>query len=179
MVGAILVLAALSKMATKKSLSPILLSLGIPITPAITHLADRIIPIAEIVIGALLALGLGLAIAAPAALLMMLIFTAVVIQLRRREYEGDCACFGNVLSTRVSWIGVVRNIVLSGAALVIVVSGFAGCRTRVLWQMPGHLVLSTASVLLVLTTAVVLGAQLRRVLQSNNSESLYSRRSLP
>jgi uncharacterized membrane protein YphA (DoxX/SURF4 family) len=76
------------------------------------------LPRLEVVCALLLAAGLGLrpVAVALAALLVVFSFAVAVNLLRGREL--DCGCFGFITPRRITWLTVVRNLVLAGMAVV-------------------------------------------------------------
>jgi uncharacterized membrane protein YphA (DoxX/SURF4 family) len=80
----------------------------------------RLLPPVEVAAGALLALGFG--VRAVAALLgaFLVVFSGAVAVNLLRGRTIDCGCFGPVAERRITWWTVARNLVLAGAAGVVV-----------------------------------------------------------
>jgi heme O synthase-like polyprenyltransferase len=75
-------------------------------------LVARVVPVAELLAGAALLLGLGLQIVAALVALMLAAFTVAVSTALLRGREIDCGCFSGVSPTRITWLTVGRNGVL-------------------------------------------------------------------
>ena len=79
----------------------------------------EVLPAVEIASGVLLALGLGIRpVAALLALFLVGFSAAIAINLLRGR-TIDCGCFGPVGNRRITWLTVVRNVVLVGMAVQI------------------------------------------------------------
>jgi uncharacterized membrane protein YphA (DoxX/SURF4 family) len=80
----------------------------------------RVLPALEVAAGALLVVGLGLrAVAALLALFLVAFSVAVAVNLLRGR-TIDCGCFGPVAQKQITWWTVARNVVLTAAAVVVV-----------------------------------------------------------
>jgi uncharacterized membrane protein YphA (DoxX/SURF4 family) len=83
----------------------------------------RTLPPVEVAAGALLALGLGVR---PVAALLggfLVVFSCAAAINLLRGREIDCGCFGPVAERHITWWSVARNVVLAGAAGVVVAVG--------------------------------------------------------
>jgi len=77
------------------------------------------IPWTELIIGALLVLGLYTRAAAGAMLLMLAVFTGAIVSVIARDIDTTCGCFGNFLGSKIDGSAVLRNAVLLGLAGVV------------------------------------------------------------
>ncbi|MDP9066912.1 MAG: hypothetical protein M3N53_01010 [Actinomycetota bacterium] len=96
------------------------------IPPALVSLLITLVPTLELMFAALQWIAplqpfVGIAMAA-----MFAAFTLLLLRSVLRGVEADCGCFGGAARERVSWVSVVRNIVLVGLALATPFSGAAG-----------------------------------------------------
>ena len=84
--------------------------------------AARLLPVVELVVGALLVPGLGGSWVVAVAGMLLLAFTAVIVV---RLLVGDdrpvCACFGAWSATPISWRIVARNALLGGLVLLALI----------------------------------------------------------
>jgi uncharacterized membrane protein YphA (DoxX/SURF4 family) len=86
-------------------------------------LVGRLLPPLEVAAGALLSLGFGVR---PVAALLgacLVVFSGAVAINLLRGRTIDCGCFGPVAARRITWWTVARNLVLAGAAGVVVAAG--------------------------------------------------------
>jgi uncharacterized membrane protein YphA (DoxX/SURF4 family) len=80
------------------------------------------IGVLETLVAAVLVIGTNVRFAAGCALVLLVMFTfAVVLNLRRGRTDLQCGCFGIVTET-IGWHLVIRNISLSGVALMLLLS---------------------------------------------------------
>jgi uncharacterized membrane protein YphA (DoxX/SURF4 family) len=86
-------------------------------------LIGRLLPPVEIAAGALLALGLGVRPVAALLGAFLVVFSGAVAINLVRGRTIDCGCFGPVAERRITWWSVARNLVLAGAAGVVVAAG--------------------------------------------------------
>lgn len=86
---------------------------------------SRMIPIAELVLGLLVLVGVQLRITAGIAALLLLAFTVAVVMNLRRGHRVSCACFGASDSPISAWV-VLRNGCLLLAAVSVALGGPAG-----------------------------------------------------
>jgi uncharacterized membrane protein YphA (DoxX/SURF4 family) len=89
-------------------------ALGVP-----TALA-RPVPVVELLVGSLLAVGLGTTITGGAAAALYLAFTALLVRRLRAGARPVCACFGAFSRRPISWWSVVRNLVLTMCAVLAI-----------------------------------------------------------
>jgi hypothetical protein len=118
-VGAVLFLAGLAKLVAPDWRRTAGLRPSAPGTSgsAISR-ALLVLPGLELVIGAMLIAGYRWA--AVAAVAILVPFTLVVGRRLIQHDSAPCGCFGEVSARPVSGLSVVRNLVLTGAALVVV-----------------------------------------------------------
>jgi uncharacterized membrane protein YphA (DoxX/SURF4 family) len=86
-------------------------------------LVGRLLPPVEIAAGALLALGLGVRPVAALLGAFLVVFSSAVAVNLLRGRTINCGCFGPVAERRITWSTVARNLVLAGAAGVVVAAG--------------------------------------------------------
>jgi uncharacterized membrane protein YphA (DoxX/SURF4 family) len=86
-------------------------------------LVGRLLPPVELAAGALLALGLGVRPVAALLGAFLVVFSSAVAVNLLRGRTIDCGCFGPVAERRITWRTVARNLVLAGAAGVVVAAG--------------------------------------------------------
>jgi uncharacterized membrane protein YphA (DoxX/SURF4 family) len=89
--------------------------LGVPFAVA------SAVPAAELALGALLVVGLWRSAAAWLAGALLLGFTVFLVAVLRTGQRPPCACFGSLSRRPIGWWSVVRNLVLLGLAVVVVV----------------------------------------------------------
>jgi hypothetical protein len=74
------------------------------------------------------------------AMLERTVFAGTIVVLRRRRYDGACACFGG-LSETVSYVGAVRNLGLIAIVLGALATGTGGAASlNVIWAVMAILV---------------------------------------
>lgn len=78
----------------------------------------RALPVAEVLVAVLLAVIPW--VGAVAAVGLLVVFTTVVARVVRSGSRLSCACFGAVSDRPVTWVDLVRNLLLVAAALVAV-----------------------------------------------------------
>ncbi len=79
------------------------------------------IPWTEVLVGALLVVGLFTRAAAGALLAMLAIFTGAIISVIARGIDTTCGCFGNFLGAEIDWNTVLRNSVLIAMTVIVLV----------------------------------------------------------
>jgi putative oxidoreductase len=77
------------------------------------------LPLLEALVGISLITGIHARGAAIIASAMLVAFAIGMIQAIGRGIDLDCGCFGHVVETRVSWLTVTRNVVLTVACAVV------------------------------------------------------------
>jgi uncharacterized membrane protein YphA (DoxX/SURF4 family) len=113
--GAVLLVAAVAKLARPGSVAASAAGLRVPVWAAAA------VPWVELVLGALLVAGALAPWPALAAGLLLVSFTAVLVRALRHGEHPRCACFGSLGSGRVTWRSVVRNLVFVALAVVAAV----------------------------------------------------------
>src|SRR5262245_52942430 len=78
-----------------------------------------LVPWIELVLGALLVVGVLRPLVATATALLLVAFTALLCARLARGERPPCACFGRLSTRPISWWGVVRNLVLIGLAVAV------------------------------------------------------------
>ncbi len=116
--------------------------------PTITLLAAAVVAL-ETLLAVVLVAGFRTDAAASGAVAFLCIGTAALLVLRRRGYQGGCACFGDHAATGPPGsLDLVRNAVLIAVSLAV---AQASAAARPLWALPAATI-----ALLVATTAGVL-----------------------
>ncbi|WP_273845799.1 MauE/DoxX family redox-associated membrane protein [Rubrobacter calidifluminis] len=92
------------------------------------------LPEAELLAGIFLAFGVLLVPAASVVGLMLLVFSGAVAINLLRGREMGCGCFGAGSPEKMTWLTVVRNLLLFGLALVVV---FVPPAALAVWAGPG------------------------------------------
>jgi hypothetical protein len=77
------------------------------------------LPLLEALVGVALVTGLHARGASLVASAMLVAFAIGMVQAIVRGIDLDCGCFGHVVETRVSWLTVTRNVVLTAACAAI------------------------------------------------------------
>lgn len=77
------------------------------------------LPLLEALVGVALVTGLHARGAAIVASGMLVLFAIGMVQAIVRNIDLDCGCFGHVVETRVSWLTVTRNAVLTCACALV------------------------------------------------------------
>ena len=78
------------------------------------------IPVIEVLLGALLVVGLRVDFAGSAAVALLTAFTAWLAVALLRGKEIDCGCFSNTAPSRISWSYLARNGILITMAAVVI-----------------------------------------------------------
>lgn len=117
LVGVVFLVAGATKIAGRQLWPVQAAALGAPrwVTP--------LVPVWEIVVGALCVVQIGAPWPAIAAGATLLAFTALLVRVLRRGEHPPCACFGAVAARPLSWWHVVRNGVFLLLAATAVVAG--------------------------------------------------------
>ena len=110
LLGAVLLVSAVAKLARPGQATGSAAALGVPVWSVVA------VPWVELVLGALLVAGLLLPWTAVAAGLLVVAFTVVVLRVLARGEHPPCRCFGSLTAGRVTWWSVVRNLALVGLA---------------------------------------------------------------
>ena len=126
------------------------------------EVAGKTLPPVEVAAGALLALGLGVR---PVAVLLALFLVAFSVAVAVNLLRGraiECGCFGPIAASRITWWTVVRNFVLTGAAVVVAaIQPTALALDRLVpWTPTPELSSGSAIALLFATTAAIVSATL-------------------
>lgn len=123
----VLLVSGVAKLRDPDSVHRAFTSLEVP-TPLAGPLVQRVVPWAEVALGAwlLVASGAWLAVGAVAALVLFLAYLALVARAVRRPEPVDCGCFGALGDDRITRVTVWRNVVLVVAAALAVLAGLRG-----------------------------------------------------
>jgi uncharacterized membrane protein YphA (DoxX/SURF4 family) len=82
-----------------------------------------VVPWFELIVGAVLAVGVAEPWPAVVALVTLLAFTAVLLHMLRTGRRPPCACFGTISAAPLGWTHVARNAGFVGLALVVLLTG--------------------------------------------------------
>lgn len=119
LLGIVLLVAGVAKMATRKQFTVIVEGYQV-VGPAVARGISRLLPEAEVVLAFLLLLGLAVGFAGTAAALLFLVFTAaIIVNLRRGRTDIQCGCFGASPHTTLSWSHAVLNTFLTMGGLLL------------------------------------------------------------
>jgi hypothetical protein len=109
----VLVIAGVAKIATRSSLVPVLLTVGLP--NRVATITAKCVPFAEIALGLMLAVGVAPRAGGLAAVALAVAFTVVQLLMRRRNVELPCNCFGGRVRSIAS-VTIARTILFAVAA---------------------------------------------------------------
>jgi len=115
LLGAVFVVSGVLKLASPVQWLTQSAGLGVPSAVA------RVLPIVELVVGALLIAQIARRAAAIVAGVMLLAFTALLVVRLLQGRRPPCACFGALSSKPISWLSVARNAVLIALAAVVAI----------------------------------------------------------
>lgn len=123
----VLLVSGVAKLRDPDSVQRAFTSLEVP-APLGGRLVQRVVPWAEVALGAWLVVATGawLAVGAVAALVLFLAYLALVARAVRRPEPVDCGCFGALGDDRVTRVTVWRNVALVVAAALAVLAGLRG-----------------------------------------------------
>jgi uncharacterized membrane protein YphA (DoxX/SURF4 family) len=114
--GAVLVVSGVLKFAAPQQWRAQSGALGVP------GFVATIVPIAELVVGALLVAQIARRPVAVVAGAMLSAFTALLVVHLSQGRRPPCACFGALSTRPISWLDVARNAVFVALAFVVAVS---------------------------------------------------------
>jgi hypothetical protein len=115
LLGAVFVVAGVVKLSAPGQWRTQSADLGVP------RVVATVVPIVELVVGALLIAQLARRAAAIAAAVLLLAFTALLIVRLLQGRRPPCACFGSLSPKPIGWGNVVRNAVLIVLATIVVI----------------------------------------------------------
>lgn len=78
-----------------------------------------VVPVAEVVAGIALLVGLGIRLTGVAVAAMLAVFTTAVAVALLQRREVSCGCFGDIAPRRITWLTVTRNVALLVLALLL------------------------------------------------------------
>jgi uncharacterized membrane protein YphA (DoxX/SURF4 family) len=110
--GGAFVLAGASKLASGRAWPEMATQMGSP--PIVT----RVLPVIEIIVGAMLVVSLWRRVLALVALAILVVFTVQILRQLRRGQHPMCACFGAWSAKPLGATHVARNLALMALALV-------------------------------------------------------------
>ena len=117
LLGAVFVVSGILKVAAPRDWLAESAALGVPRPVAV------VVPVVELLIGALLIAQLARRLVAVGAALLLVAFTALLVVRLRQGRRPPCACFGALSTKPIGWGNVVRNAVFLVLALVLVAQG--------------------------------------------------------
>ena len=115
--GAVFVAAGASKVASGRAWPAQALQLGVGRPIAV------VVPWFELIVGALVAVGVLEPWPAAVALVTLLVFTTVLVRTLRTGRRPPCACFGTVSAAPLGWSHVARNAAFVALALAVMSTG--------------------------------------------------------
>lgn len=113
-VAAVFVYAGVAKFATFNNWTFQARALGAP-DPFVV-----LVPLAEIVLAVMLVVGWQFEVTIIASLVLLVGFTVLLLVRLRDDVRLPCSCFGGVSQRPMSWIDVVRNVILIAVLLAAV-----------------------------------------------------------
>lgn len=118
--GAVFVAAGAAKLIDRAEFEKHLPAFGVK-WPPVARSMSYVLPLAEVVIGTLLIVGLLPNVAASAALILLLLFTLVVAVALVRRTPVSCGCFGNIGQGTVTRMTLGRNFILLSMASTLII----------------------------------------------------------
>jgi len=115
LLGAVFVVSGVVKLSAPRQWRTQAADLGVPGAIA------AVLPIVELVVGALLIAQLARRVAAIVAAVLLLAFTALLVMRLAQGRRPPCACFGALSSKPIGWGNIVRNAVLIVVAAVVAI----------------------------------------------------------
>lgn len=116
--GATYLWAGVTKVFDHNSLEVAVVKYGGP-RVQVTSVAVRALPVAEMLVGVSLVLGIEPAIGTLGAICLSVVFLVFVTSAVVRHLEIDCGCFGLLYSERLGWHTLLRDIVLLACGVVL------------------------------------------------------------
>jgi hypothetical protein len=164
-IGGTFALAGGLKWWQRVELTSLVSSLGLPPSRLVT-VSLVLLPVAELLLGMWLIVGLWIGVALGITLLVVVGFTAALLLAISRRYRGGCACFGTIDNGQLGPIHVGRNIVLLAATVFVAVQVSQGsCVTAPAWDLPAAVFPAAAAVLLAGMAMWALMAEVASLLQ--------------
>jgi len=115
LLGAVFVVAGVLKLSAPSQWRRQSADLGVPSVIA------ALLPIVEVIVGALLIAQLARRVVAIIAALLLLAFTALLVIRLVQGRRPPCACFGTLSAKPIGWTNVVRNAMLIALAIVVAI----------------------------------------------------------
>ena len=117
LLGAVFLVSGILKVAGPREWLTESAALGVPRAVAV------VVPVVELLIGALLIAQLARRLVAVAAALLLIAFTTLLVVRLRQGRRPPCACFGALSTKPIGWGNVVRNAAFLALALLLVAQG--------------------------------------------------------
>jgi uncharacterized membrane protein YphA (DoxX/SURF4 family) len=117
LLGAVFVLAGVSKIAASGSWPAQAAGLGVPRSVAV------VVPWIELTLGAIVIVGLAMPTSAIVAVVLLVVFTAVLLRSLAAGLHPPCACFGAWSASPIGWGHVARNAAFTGVGIVAIATG--------------------------------------------------------
>lgn len=117
-IGTVFVLAGLAKLPRRADFEAAVRGYGL-ISSRFVRPVSRAIPAGELIGGTLILVGLGTRAVAVALAAALVSFSAAVAINLLKGRQIDCGCFAIGAPRRITWITVVRNVVLAGMAVAV------------------------------------------------------------
>ncbi len=166
LLAVIFIISGLAKLADRPGSRQAMLDFGVPTKLAL--LSAVLLPLVELFVAGLLILSVSAWWGALGALALLLLFTTAVGYHLTRGHTPQCHCFGQVSSEPIGWPTLVRNLVLSALAGIIVGFGRTSAGANVLDLLGMTTVLQRAEFgigVLVVAILAVEGVALLRLLR--------------
>ncbi|MEP7201430.1 MAG: MauE/DoxX family redox-associated membrane protein [Ilumatobacteraceae bacterium] len=116
LLGALFLIAGVSKLASPRQWHAQSADLGVPVP------VSTVVPYVELMVGALLVSQVARRLVAAGAGVLLIAFTILLIVRLRQGRRPPCACFGALTSTPIGWSNVARNGAFVVLALAIALS---------------------------------------------------------
>ena len=149
-IGTVFLLSGLSKIAAMREFSRAVAAYEI-LPHAITVPAAYLLPWFELALGIVILFGWHIGtFSAISAALLTLFTLAVLVNITRGQRDLACGCFGALVQERMGWKILIRNVWLTGAALVLALRSAGLTPTQSVIPLAGYAVLALLVLLLML-----------------------------
>jgi peroxiredoxin len=119
--ASVLLLAAVAKLSDRGGTESALRDFGVP--EGLTRVGVWLLPLSELVVGALLLFATTARLGALGALMLLMAFSAAILVALKHGRQPDCHCFGRLSNSPIGWSTLVRNGVFALVAGFILVAG--------------------------------------------------------
>ena len=158
--ASLFLLAGLTKVPRVREFERVVGAYGL-IPPTLVRPLARSLPVCEVAVGVLLAVGLGVRAVAALTAAVLLVFTCAVSVNLLRGRDIDCGCFSVVTPRRITWWTVARNLVLFAFGLALAWNAPTALSVdAVFYGQDGNVTNADATAVLVATTLALAGVAL-------------------